>query len=65
MNTSLSNLPWRLPAIASIAFLFVLLIWLGLRDDNPGEGFASGNGRIEAPRSTLPLNWPDASNPSM
>ncbi|MFZ2290424.1 MAG: HlyD family efflux transporter periplasmic adaptor subunit [Halopseudomonas yangmingensis] len=48
MNTSLSNLPWRVPAIASVAFLFVLLIWLGLRDDNPGEGFASGNGRIEA-----------------
>lgn len=39
---------WILPGIAMATVLFGGIVWIKMKPSGPGEGFVSGNGRIEA-----------------
>ncbi|WP_423841397.1 HlyD family secretion protein [Vreelandella glaciei] len=48
MPSTLRKVVWRMLIIAGVAFIAGVLVWLELRPEGLGDGFASGNGRIEA-----------------
>ena len=48
MPSTLRKVVWRMLIIAGVVFIAGVLVWLELRPEGLGDGFASGNGRIEA-----------------
>lgn len=48
MNLTLRKVAWRALIAAGVVLVAGALAWLELRPEGLGEGFASGNGRIEA-----------------
>jgi len=46
--STLRKVVWRMLIIAGVVFIAGVLVWLELRPEGLGDGFASGNGRIEA-----------------
>ena len=48
MPSTLRKVVWRMLIIAGVVFIAGVLVWLEFRPEGLGDGFASGNGRIEA-----------------
>tara|TARA_R110000850_G_scaffold130071_2_gene250571 strand:+ start:513 stop:1589 length:1077 start_codon:yes stop_codon:yes gene_type:complete len=48
VSSKLKKVLWRILIIAGVVFIAGVLVWLEFRPDGLGDGFVSGNGRIEA-----------------